>query len=860
MPNRLLLVIVMAALLCGVAAADRQERVAVVAPAAYDGAFMIDQPLEKQAKNAGAIVVAGVTDVRSAKTGTSIETTVSLKIEKYIKGSGPANLKMTLPGGSVGSDHVAVGGVPNFLAGERVLLLLDGASNPKLLSLWQSKYSLAGTQAHQPVERPSVAIKDLEDELGQALNKAVTIPVNEDEAVVVSAFYVSCPGWPTADLPVPFEVNPAIPGGSHSSTTPPSGMSFAQLSYESWHAWQALSASYPAFSYAGTTTPPRTGLVVDGLNTVSWGDIGTVGVLGINQCAWSGSSRVDSDTVIDSANFSWDWDNSISASSYSLRSVMEHELGHGLSLGHTCSTDPVAPNYSPSCGSTCNGLASTPLMCPAVQSGQRKTILTDDSNGAAAIYPLSGVAPGAPSGVTLTPGSGSNSLSWTASSGSKLAYDIERGNSACSGGWTPAGTVPSSATSFVDNNFGAGLPAGTYCYQVRALGVGGDSGWTNSTAAVPVYGVNWDSHGTPASMPTFGTTAVPVSFTNTGSLTWPAAGSNPVRLSYHWRSGACPGGSYVVWDGPRATLSSNVATGQTANLTIGVVAPSVSGTYCLVYDLVREGVTWFSNQGASTRQVQVSVQAPVYGVNWGSHTTPANMGAGAITAASVSFTNTGSLLWQAAPPNAVRLSHHWRSGSCPGTSYVVWDGPRSNLPSNISPGGTVSSLSINVTAPSTPGSYCLVYDVVREGVTWFSNQGANVRRVDVNVGTPVYGVSFGSDTTPSTMGAGTATDVDITFTNTGSLTWESGGANPVHLSYHWRAGACNGTSSAVWDGQRASLPSDVSQSETVTDLTISVLAPSTPGVYCLVYDLVREGVAWFSNQGASVERATVTIQ
>jgi hypothetical protein len=207
-------------------------------------------------------------------------------------------------------------------------------------------------------------------------------------------------------------------------------------------------------------------------------------------------------------------------------------------MGHTCSTNPVDANYNSNCGSICNGTPSTPLMCPAVAAGSRKVILADDQAGAASIYTLSGAAPGAPPAVSVTPGSGSNTVNWTAASGSKFAYDVERGLSDCSGGWTSVGSVSGSATSFVDSHFGGGLPAGTYCYQVKALGVGGDSAWTIETPPTPVYGVTWGAHTTPGTMPASGISTVAVSFTNTGTLTWDAAGGNPVRLSYHWKSGA----------------------------------------------------------------------------------------------------------------------------------------------------------------------------------------------------------------------------------------------------------------------------------------------------------------------------------
>jgi hypothetical protein len=291
-----------------------------------------------------------------------------------------------------------------------------------------------------------------------------------------------------------------------------------------------------------------------------------------------------------------------------------------------------------------------------------------------------------------------------------------------------------------------------------------------------------------------------------------------------------------------------------------VKAPVTAGTYCLIYDLVREGVSWFSSQGANTRQVPVNVQASNYGVAWGSHTTLSNMAGAATTQVSVSFTNSGSLTWNATGANPVRLSYHWRNGTCPNGAVVIWDGPRAVLPSDVSAGQTVNGLNVGVTSPATPGNYCLIFDLVREGITWFSSQGAAVLAVNVNVGQPQYAVSWGAHTTPATMDAGSSNDVDVTFTNSGTLVWESSGPNATNLSYHWRNGACNGTSNAVWDGNRASPPGDVDPSETVDDLTISVQAPASPGTYCLVYDLVEEGVTWFSSQGAAVQRVTVTVQ
>ncbi len=64
----------------------------------------------------------------------------------------------------------------------------------------------------------------------------------------------------------------------------------------------------------------------------------------------------------------------------------------------------------------------------------------------------------------------------------------------------------------------------------------------------------------------------------------------------------------MVWDGLRTSLSGDVAPSVTvANLIVQVTAPPAAGSYCLVMDLVQEGVTWFSSQGAATLNLPMTV-------------------------------------------------------------------------------------------------------------------------------------------------------------------------------------------------------------------------------------------------------------
>jgi hypothetical protein len=361
-------------------------------------------------------------------------------------------------------------------------------------------------------------------------------------------------------------------------------------------------------------------------------------------------------------------------------------------------------------------------------------------------------------------------------------------------------------------------------------------------------------------MSTGATASVNVSMTNTGALTWSPSGANPTRLSYHWRNGSCPGTSGAVWDGLRTALSGDVPEGgSVSNLAAQVRAPNSPGTYCLQFDIVREGVTWFSSQGAAMSAKTVTVSTPVYGVSWTAQNTPAGMASATNYGLKLSFTNTGSLTWNASGANPVRVSYHWLDGACPGTTLEVWDGVRSALSGNISTGGSANNLDVAVRSPNTAGTYCLVYDPVREGITWFGTQGAQKLTKTVTVTTPALRVTWNSQSTPSSMTAGTTIEVTLGFSNSGTSAWNASGANPVRISYHWRSGACPGGGSVVWDGLRSPLGADVSPGSNVAGFTADLRAPSTPGTYCLEWDVVKEGVAWFSNLGSAKLTKTVTV-
>ena len=64
--------------------------------------------------------------------------------------------------------------------------------------------------------------------------------------------------------------------------------------------------------------------------------------------------------------------------------------------------------------------------------------------------------------------------------------------------------------------------------------------------------------------------------------------------------------SVVIWDGARTVLP-DVAPGQTVTINVVVQAPA-AGSYVVKFDLVQEGVTWFSGQGVPTGNVAAIVR------------------------------------------------------------------------------------------------------------------------------------------------------------------------------------------------------------------------------------------------------------
>lgn len=115
-----------------------------------------------------------------------------------------------------------------------------------------------------------------------------------------------------------------------------------------------------------------------------------------------------------------------------------------------------------------------------------------------------------------------------------------------------------------------------------------------------------------------------------------------------------------------------------------------------------------------------------------------------------------------------------------------------------------------------------------------------------------WGATYDASAMASTLAAGTKNTAIVTITNGSNQIWGAG--TNYHVAYHW---AQNGQV-IVFDGERTTLPTAVFPCMKI-QLAAAVLAPPAPGAWTIQWDMVLEGVSWFSAKGVPTGDKNVTV-
>ena len=259
---------------------------------------------------------------------------------------------------------------------------------------------------------------------------------------------------------------------------------------------------------------------------------------------------------------------------------------------------------------------------------------------------------------------------------------------------------------------------------------------------------------------------------------------------------------------------------------------------------------------------------PVDGVRYGAVTLPRKVSSDAEFTVELTVTNISHAWWYAERPPwwtpqswgenwagtnswQTQFTYHWYDSN---GELVVKDGLRTELPRNIRPNETVN-LDMKIKAPSQPGRYRLVIDGAQGQNIWFGPLGAHWPTIEawIEVVDIPYSVSYNPVQVPKYMEAGKTYKLQVTVTNTGTLTWAPG--NKIGLSYRWYDKYKD--SVITWDSTRVYIQHPVSPGSEYT-FSLPVTAPSNPGSYILELDMVR-GETWFSQKGCPVVNASIEV-
>jgi O-antigen ligase len=109
---------------------------------------------------------------------------------------------------------------------------------------------------------------------------------------------------------------------------------------------------------------------------------------------------------------------------------------------------------------------------------------------------------------------------------------------------------------------------------------------------------------------------------------------------------------------------------------------------------------------------------------------------GEMSSTEVTLTNSGKLIWDSTVERPFHLSYRWfrfeTNDGFPLEPLPI-EGARTRLSHAVKPGARIK-LSANVVAPESPGRYLLIWDMVHEHTTWFSDKVGLGSPVSVRVG------------------------------------------------------------------------------------------------------------------------------
>lgn len=316
--------------------------------------------------------------------------------------------------------------------------------------------------------------------------------------------------------------------------------------------------------------------------------------------------------------------------------------------------------------------------------------------------------------------------------------------------------------------------------------------------------------------------AASVTFQNTGWKTWTA--------QELYRLGSQSPTDNSTWGTGRVALPSNVASGASTTFNFTVRAPLTAGNMLFQWRMVRDGVAWFGGLGYPTyiNVLPSVIKGGIDGIN------------STVISGWACSTNL---------PQSVDV-HFYVDG--PGGSGNFIGARTANLASEagVAQACGTSGANYRFLFPidenfilQNGGKLIFIHGMSPVGASNDTIGGSGSLRV------PAIDRSsaFVSHSVPATMTVGQSYPVEVTFRNTGNVTWRR--------SSNYRLGAFNPANNGTWGSGRIELPNDVPPGQAVRVAFNAV--PQVAGTLNFQWKLLQESVTWF---GEASPNQVVNVQ
>ncbi len=215
---------------------------------------------------------------------------------------------------------------------------------------------------------------------------------------------------------------------------------------------------------------------------------------------------------------------------------------------------------------------------------------------------------------------------------------------------------------------------------------------------------------------------------------------------------------------------------------------------------------------------------------------PANLLTGETVVVRVTLSNRGTQDWD--PASGFAVAAHWLT---PGHDVVDWEGARTPLDEIVRPGASVT-VEATLVVPQQAGDFRVQWDVVQEGVFWVAHRDPSpVDGAPVEVSRSHSFVQL-DVSQPRFVWAGVRATARLALKNNGTVEWTSDGTFGV--VGRWRRFS---RSNAAMKGSRTYFSKLVKPGDQV-ELEVLLKPPDSPGPWLLEWDLVHEGVCFFSQR------------